>query len=301
MIFDASEPIARAFPPLSPKVSSLDTNLARDALDQIFRDLQAGWSRIHAAEALSAVGFGDDIRVRLLAALTEWERSPQRIGAWRVLAAFAREPAERQKWIDLVEGVCRDPTAPDRLQAVESLGKLACAASAATIASVKEYATRLSAAEALFPIWALMVAGDPAAAVQLHSAVSNSDAQVRRRACYIIRRLPSPSPELRAALVQRAAEEPSDTAARPYLLTAIITLDLEPHPHSAWLWELERFWPKATGPVRLEISQALRKSPTPEMLGVWRDNLRTADLGTRVAAAWAILEISSRSERVSRE
>jgi hypothetical protein len=301
MSVNASEPVSRTFPPFSPKASNPDTNLARETLEHIFADPQAGWSRIHAAEALSAVGFADDIRARLLAALPEWERSPQRIGAWRVLAATSRDSAERQKWIDRVEGVSRDATAPDRLQAVESLGKLACVASAATIGSAREYAFLLSAAEALFPLWALTVAGDQAAAAQLRSALSHSDAQVRRRAGYIIRRLPSPSAELRDALVKQAAQEPPDTAARPYLLTAVITLDLEPERHSAWLSELERLWPKAAGPIRLEISHALRKLPTPEMLGVWRDNLRESDIGTRVAAAWAILEISSRSNRGSKQ
>ena len=124
IISSASEPVVRTSPPLSLPASNPDAALAREALEQIFQDSQAGWSRIHAAEAMSAVGLADDIRTRLLAALTEWQRSPQRIGAWRVLAATARDSGERQKWIALVEGVSRDATAPDRLQAVESLGKL---------------------------------------------------------------------------------------------------------------------------------------------------------------------------------
>jgi hypothetical protein len=300
-IFNPSEVAAQTSPPSSLEATKVHMNLAREALDQIFNDPQAGWSRVHAAEALSAVGFADEIRARVLATLAEWERSPQRIGAWRVLAATARESVERQKWIDLIAEVSREVAAPDRLQAVETLGKIGAIPSANTLASAREYASLLPASEALFPFWALTVAGDKVAAGRLRSALSDSDAQVRRRACYIIRRLPSVSPQLREALAHQVAQEPTDTAARPYLLTAAITLKLEPERHTEWRSELERLWPKASGAVRLEVSHALRKQATPEHLAFWREHIRSTDISTRVAAAWSMLEIASRPERSQRD
>jgi hypothetical protein len=301
MIFKPSELAAQTSPPPSLEARHVHRNLSHEALDQIFNDPQAGWSRIHAAEALSAVGFADDIRACVLTTLTEWERSPQRIGAWRVLVATTRDSAERQKWVDRIAGVAREVAAPDRLQAVETLGKIGAIPSANTLISAREYASLLPAAEALFPFWALTVAGDQVAAARLHSALSDSDAQVRRRAGYIIRRLPIVSPQLREALAKQVAQEPKDTAARPYLLTAAITLNLQPERHTEWLSELERLWPNVSGAVRLEISHALRKQATQEHLAFWREQIRSTDISTRVAAAWSTLEIASRRERSQKD
>lgn len=255
-------------------------------------DAQAGWSRIHAAEILSAAGETIAVRTHVFSNLQEWEQSAQRIGAWRVLAANEATEGARRPWIEKIEAVARDGAAPDRLQAIETLGKLGHGPFGATLVAVRQATAALPLVDALFGIWPLHLAGDEEASAQLLAAIRADDPALRRRAAYIVSRLQPPTPRLRTALAEQFPLEPRDTVAYPYMLTAAVRMDLPSGGRSSLSRrELERVWATANGAVRLEISQALSLLLDPQDVSIYLAALDSSDIGTKVAAASIILRL----------
>ncbi len=252
-------------------------------------DRAAGWSRIHAAEALLQLGQGLAVRSRVMATLREWENSPQRIGAWRVLAAAATSPAERRVWLERIVQVGCDPAAADRLQAVESLGKLGEGVTAPTLASVRAYAAVIPAADALFPFWVLHLSDDVAGTRALVAGLGATDPAVRRRAAFVVRRLRTLPLEIKAALASLAHTEPVSTVAFPSVLAAALVHGVgSGRPEVSWA-EFDRLREGAAGAVRLEMIQALLQRRDGSAVFGWAELLEAADPGSRIAGAWAVL------------
>ena len=275
-------------PPAGVRASATAVQ-AWELLWRTMGERDAGWSRVHAAEALSHLGHAAQVGQPLTAELPTWENSPQRIGAWRVLAAGAASPAERRGWLERIEGVARDPAAADRLQAVESLGKLGEGVTGTTLAAVRAHAAAIPAADALFPFWVLHLSGDSAGTRGLLTGLGATDPAVRRRAAFIVRRLSPLAAEIKAALTQLARTEPATTVAYPYVLAAALAHDVGPvRPEVSWT-ELERVWAAAPGPVRLELSQVLMPRQTRATADGLAIHFTAAEPGTRIAAAWSFL------------
>lgn len=291
----ADIPADAAVPP--PPTAVRKSSSAVQAWEVLWRtlaDRDAGWSRIHAAEALSQLGYGVHVGPRFAAELPAWESSPQRIGAWRVLATVATSPAERRRWLDRIGQVGRDPVAVDRLQAVESLGKLGEGVTGATLAAVRAYAATIPAADALFPSWVLHLSGDPVGTRGLVAGLGATDPAVRRRAAFVVRRLRPLPAEMKAALTLLARTEPVSTVAYPYVLAAALAHEVDSvRPEISWT-ELDLVGAAASGPVRLEIVQALLPRLEESAVLSWAEFLQAKDPGSRIAGAWAVLHIAQK-------
>src|SRR4051812_48307882 len=97
----------------------------QDLIDLLKREMRdhKDFVRIHAAEALAEQGYGNDVADEMHADV----ESPvigYRIGVWRVMATIASDEKERAKYEERVRAVLRDPTAADRVHAIETLAKL---------------------------------------------------------------------------------------------------------------------------------------------------------------------------------
>ncbi|MBI5769216.1 MAG: exo-alpha-sialidase [Verrucomicrobia bacterium] len=228
---------------------------AHAALQRAFHE-ERNWLRVHAAEALIAAGEGAMVREVFLRELPVLEAGPSRIGAWRVLAGAALTPAERATCVAKIEQVFLTDGVPDRLQAIESLAKLGVVPSGAVLPRAKAMAAGPEIEQPFF-WWALQHAGESGSLARLGELLRSREVAARSRAGYALRWLRPRDPALLKKLAVAVAAEPMDSTARPYLLSAALSLEADPARMAAWQREAEAML--ATGPVsaQYELSQTL--------------------------------------------
>ena len=258
------------------------------------------WIWIHALEAWVELGEHEKARRLVLPRLPELERSANRIGAWRVLAATEASAEERARWIQRIEEVFLDSAAADRLQAVESLGKLGHNPSGPVLAAARARRVTQPEYEGLFLLWPSILAGDMGAMTQLVGSLQSPEVGVRRRAAFILRRLRPEAPWVRASLRRALADETPGSIAQTYLLSAALSLDLEPQQRGAWAAALEKRLPESVGGVCLEICQALRGVLGPADVSRLAPLLSHADGDARIGAAWVIVHVLAPSRGADR-
>ncbi len=256
---------------------------------------EEGWIRIHAAEALVHVGAGEQIRRQFERELPALEASAFRVGAWRVLAATSGTPEERASWVARVEQVFLDPANPDRLQAIETIGKLGARLAGPSVVAARAMARSIPANAAHFPIWALYLAGDNEALLSLAGGLDSEDPDVRRRTGFVLRWLAPTAPWLREKLGQAAEREPVSTTAHPYLVSAALSLNVKPERAAAWRAALERSLEAGPQNVRYEVCHTLLRIYGVEDLPRMTRFLEDAEGDTRIGAAWTILHVLAKA------
>jgi hypothetical protein len=266
---------------------------ARAVLHQVV-ETDRTWVRVHAAEALISAGEGEAMHARFLRDWPANETAVYRVGIWRVLANTARDGNDRAGWIARVERVFLDPKAPDRAQAVETLGKLRHRVAGTVLEAVRAKAAAGPEAEAIVPLWVLHLAKEPGALARLTAALGSADATTRLRAAYASRWLHASDAALRRALALAADIEPEDSPAYAYVLSAALSLDARPARSAAWLAKLDHVLATGTAAARFEACQTLMrrlgKSDVPRFVPLLAD----ADPDTRVGAAWSVLHLLGR-------
>jgi len=266
---------------------------ARTVLRQVVATDQT-WVRVHATEALIAAGEGEAMRALFLRERPAIETTVYRIGVWRVLANTAHGTVERAEWIARIEQVFLDPAAPDRPQAVETLGKLRHRVTGKILETVRARAATGPEAEAIMPLWVLQLAGEPGAKARLTGALVSSDATVRQRAAYAVRWLHASDAAQRRTLAGAADTEPADSPAQAYLLSAALSLDAAPARTAAWQAKLEKVLMTGTAAARFEACQTLMHRFNLADVSRLAPLLDEAEPDTRVGAAWAILHVLAR-------
>ena len=252
------------------------------------------WVRVHAAEALVAAGEDAAMHELFLSEQPANDTAVYRIGVWRVLANTAQNADERTWWIARVEQVFLDPAAPDRPQAVETLGKVRHRVTGAVLAAVRARAAAGPEADAIVPLWVLQLAGEPGALARLTVALKSPDATTRQRAAYAARWLHASDATQRRALADAADTEPADSPAYAYLLSAALSLDTRPAHTAAWQTKLENVLFTGSAAARFEACQTLMNrfnAPDAPRLAPLLD---AAEPDTRVGAAWTILHVLAR-------
>jgi hypothetical protein len=282
---------------LSLGTASAET-LPGQALRVLERAVQeeSGFVQIHSAEALAANGHTDLAR-RPFAETTGLTATgapdPARIGKWRVLALTSPSASERDGWIARVCEVAMNPSSPDRIQAVETLGKLHVTLPADEQAVIRRWAEAAAPAVASFPWWVLAINGAPDALPQIVAGLAVPDPIARLRAAYILKRDRLSGAGAPAALARAWADEKADSVAYPYLLCAMATLAEDPAVRRSCLEQLAQF---ATDPTRpsgryeacLTLMSLLPAAEAAKLAPV----LQSPDADTRIGAAWAILQLT---------
>lgn len=262
---------------------------AHEILRQAFRQ-ERGWTRIHAAEALLAVGDAEVLRAELGGPAPEENAQPERIGIWRVRAGLACTPAERAVWVRRIESVAADAAAKDQLQAIESLAKLGGPPSPAVLTAARRFAEK-GDAEGIFPMWLEFLAGDTTAVARITAKLASTVPAARLRAAYVLRRLQPDDANTRQALAHAASVEPRDSMAYPYVLGAALLLGADPAQAATWRARLEELAASGGPGARYEADQVLmqvRPAPSPAR---FRTGLEGAG-DVRIGAAWAILGLA---------
>lgn len=252
------------------------------------------WVRVHAAEALIEVGEAQAMRELFLRLQPEGEAAAYRIGVWRVLATTAPSAAKRAECIARVERVYLDATAPDRSQAIETLGKLRHTIAGHVLETARAQVAAGPEAETIMPLWALQLAGEPEALARLTAALKSADATARLRAAYALRWLHPTDPDVLKALAIVAKSEPAGSAAFAHVLSAALSLEADHAQEAEWRSKLENVLATGTPGARFETCRALVHRFTAANLPQLATLLENSEPDTRVAAAWTILRVLAR-------
>ena len=109
------------------KKSHISDELKKEAIEALRTNLktQSEWVKVHAAEFLLWSGYPEDVREIYLEEEKLWgNKSPYRIGIWRILSQVATNPEERKKYTSKIIRAFLDPSGADRIHAAETLAKL---------------------------------------------------------------------------------------------------------------------------------------------------------------------------------
>lgn len=275
---------------LSAADSALNSELRGFSRAVLLRALaeEKGFVRVHAAEALIAVGESTAPREAFTRELAVWEPAPERTGAWRVLAASARTPAERAPFVAKIESVLVADGAPDRLQSLESLCKLKVVESGVPLARARAMSAGPEAEQPL-GLWALFLAGEREATTRLAGLLTSGDPVVRLRASYALRWLRPSEPAILRAVATAVDREPTDSLAYPYLLSAALVLNADASRRSAWKAAADKIVSSGVTGARYELCQAFVFCPEPVDAAVIAPLLDHKDGDARIGAAWLIL------------
>lgn len=263
------------------------------ALQEILHD-QKSWIQVHAAEALLAQGEHASVRAVFENLDTAGAAASYRIGVWRVLANSSRSPSERAAWAQRIEHIAEDPSAPDRKQAIESLGKLAQPVSAACLAALQTFIRERAPEETVLAWWSLHHCGDPKALIALREFLPRPEPLARQRAAYVLRWIHPTDPATAAALAQAATAEPKGTLPRTFIISAALALVASHPDREQWRQELEGIlFESASTAARFEAAQSLAGVMSDADVFRVRTLLDDPDVDVRVAGASLILSILS--------
>ena len=255
------------------------------------------WIKVHAAEYLLWLDYPQGVSETFQEELALHGREPEyRIGIWRVLAQAERDPRRAAPWVARVREAFLDPSAPDRLHAVETLAKLNAKATEEVLGPLEEAARQATGAMAVFSRWVLLNSGLPGAEDRLAELLDSPDETTRRLAGYCFGRIPSVSPGVSERLASAASREAPASPAHAALAAAAAIHG--PRDSRGRFKQLVLSYAR-TGTVeqRLRALEALGRVADEGDLGLLEELLSDPDADVRAAAAWAALRVERRASR----
>ncbi len=151
------------------------------------------WVKVHAAEALLQMGYPEGVEEEFRQELVRHGDQPEyRIGIRRVLARATASPQEHTELIEQIKATFFDSDAPDRMHAIETMGKLRVGLTDEEQTSVAQYA---SEAQNPFAFWVLAQNGRTEAVAELQRLEQSDDSLTALRAAFCQKQLQPESEE----------------------------------------------------------------------------------------------------------
>lgn len=187
---------------------------------------QKEWVKVHAAEYLIWSGNKDGVSAEFLKEEKQFgTSSPYRIGIWRVLAQESENAEEKEKWITKIENAFLDTLGKDRVHAAETLAKL----KKSTLQNHPEITQHALESKniplAMYTLWSTAYTSEdslkkaPEKFIKLiQKAVE--DPKLKSTPGFALRQMRSLNKEQLQKLSQLALDEPIDSPAKVYLLSA---------------------------------------------------------------------------------
>lgn len=249
------------------------------------------WPKVHAAEFLLALGYPQGVREEFEKQRANHEGEPRyRIGIWRVLARASYDPQRREEWTTKILAAFVEPDSPDRVNAVETLAKLAVPLSGASRETARVASGSPEAPLAVMATWAMAAAGNREADATLAGLLKSPDVTARRLAAYALRFRTKLSPSIVAELVRAAAAEPGDSQGRTYLLSAAF-VHAEPPDRERLREQLIGCLRSGSEAEKLEATSAFGAAGTLRDIAALEPLLNDPAADARIGAASAILRI----------
>ena len=254
--------------------------------------------KIHAAEALLALGYPDGVReVFELEAKKHSHQEIYRVGIWRVLARAGASSKRRKYVTRKLRDIFLDSSAPDRLHAVESLAKLRYQIPPAERADFEAAATSKNSGISLFTNWALSRSYEGPFQQRIAQFLDSEDPIARLRAAYILRYLEKLSDENRGKLKQTAAIEPIDTMTYAYVMgSSFVVANAYRDEEQVARCRSKLYRIAQTGKLREQyaVCEAFAECGVINDVAMLVSVLENAEADARVAAAFALLRIERR-------
>lgn len=297
------------------QMSKIDTEaLRKESVKtlQIVMQTQAEWVKVHAAEYLLWTGNPEGVLDIFLEEEKLWgDKSPYRIGIWRVLSQASANNEDKKVWNDKIMQAFIDTDGKDRLHASETLAKLKISPFADYPEITKKTIESPVRSLSLYTRWSeAFITKDSLVAVRksfFDLAISNKeDTASRRLAIYVLRQLRDLSQKQWVILAELALAEPEDSELKMSLINGAVILADE-NSTSSILYnqvfdELLGYEQVATKAARAEIAAGLAEKGKPEDLPVLISFLKNAipigqdaaDADIQASASYAILKIINR-------
>ncbi|MBZ5558999.1 MAG: HEAT repeat domain-containing protein [Acidobacteriia bacterium] len=276
---------------VNDSLSSRALRVLRDALDKEDR-----WIKVHAAEALLAVGRPDGVLRAFESELTsKGAEAKYRIGIWRVLAQSTSEH-EREQWVGKILTAFLDTDGPDRLHAAETLAKLGYHARGREADAFEIVARTRRGSLAVDAQWVLVNSGpgnNVNGEMRLAELLDSDDDGTRDDAAYAIRHLPKLSSAAWEKLAAAAKREPAHSGVRANLMSAAF-LHAPPGENAqkaSFKAELVKYAQSGTTDEKFEACAVLGQAGESDVLPLLAGLLESHDPDVRVGAAQAILRI----------
>ncbi len=275
--------------PLEPKLRQRATETIR----QVF-DGEQQWVKVHAAEYLLTMDYPQGVKEAFAEELNLHGDEPRyRIGVWRVLARVAHNHKERVVWLDKIRAVAFDTAAEDRTHAVETLAKLGYKLRDEEVAAMERAAGAENDQTAPFAAWVLANSGRPDAESRLVELLASDDASIRLGAAFALGNLPKISASSREKLQTAARDEPADSQARAYLISAA-SMHAPKNAECPFKAELAELAASESGAGAVEAGRALARLGDDADLPLLTRLLDSPDPDLRATAAYALLRIDRR-------
>ena len=261
-------------------------------MEVLRRTLENRSVQVEAAHFLLALDYPEGVRDAIAGGGGVPQDQPQsRIDRWGVLARASNRPEHRRAWVEKIEEVFDDPSAPDRLHALETLAKLG--ESPASLETANPEAPVDHGPLAVYADWVRAANSDVEAEAALANLLSAPEPVVRAQAAYVLFELATISPESWAKLDQAAANEPPTTLAAAYLASAALVHAPEDR-RGHWKDALVKHGLRGNQRQRYQLCAALARAGVDGDLPTLEELLDDTEPGVRAAAANAILRIGRR-------
>jgi len=272
--------------------------LSLRALDELRHALveQSGSIKLHAAESLYALGFGEHVLGYFKHELLRDESTPsQQVCMWRVLAQAELTEAKRSHYVDKIRDAYLSSDSPDRVSAAESLSKLHYRIDDAHRSRYERAMEELPAAAMPYARWLFAVSGDIPDLQKLADLLNNPEPMIRGVAAYALRHLRDKLPP---AIIDRIAEvtiaEPPSVG-RKYLICAAYVTASDASRAATFKASLVEYAKSGDRAEKYEVASALAIRGERIDLSLLSHLLSDNDPDVRVGAATAVLQILRRS------
>jgi SSS family solute:Na+ symporter len=287
--------VALATPGCKTADPSAVTPELRQRAVEVLRDVLASPSpraRTRAAHYLLALDYRAGVRDAFEVDLVSSGNEPHsRIDRWGVLAGGAARPQERGIWVEKIENVLYDTSAPDRLVALETLAKLGTYPASLQPESSDDSFDH--GPLSVYANWIRAANGVVEAESSLAALMNDSEPVVRAQAGYVLFELPQVSPETSQSLDQAASREPATTLASAFLTSAALVHGPEDR-RASWKDALVKHGLRGNQRQRFQLCAALARVGVDADLPVLEQFFEDTEPGVRAAAANAILRIGRR-------
>ena len=272
---------------------------------------QPEWVKVHTAEFLLWSGYPEGVKKVFLEEEKRFgDRTPYRIGIWRVLAQAETKTEEKEKWVNKIIQAFINEFGEDRIHAAETLAKL-------KISPLKNYPdiTKRTLDSpikslSLYTRWSTCFTSRDSL-LSVHNfffdlAISkNEDSLTRSIAVYVIRQINMLETEQWNNLALSALSEPKDSDIRINLLNAaFVCVDKESAQSDLFKQVYKEFLEYRNitdNKIRIKLADGLAENGQPEDIMLLSSFLKTNDFPVdpisadlRAFASYAILKISNR-------
>jgi len=269
-----------------------DGKLHNECISNLYAALNKGndWERVHAAEALIMAG-----ETRLVLARFEPQAdkaAPKyRIGVWRVLfQAHKNDPAGQAKYMKRIVAAFNNLNGPDRLHAVETLGKLGYSKETKYILQA---ANDTSSPLRVNSLWVLANTGKAKYIQSLTACLDSPETTVRSDAAYALRFLPKINAATLDSLKSASERENISTGAGVYIASALCVQASRVGKGAGPKTEIMKY-ASGNNDEKYELCACLALIGNRTDLPLLQKMLRDKSLDVRTGAANAILCITSR-------